>query len=305
MAPVVWLGALSVASSVPIAWWAVGGSRAGERARRNLAQAGRSVDLRSLRLDLPAGQRVWGPVGRRAVELARRITPVGMLDRTQRALHLAGTSARMDVERVLAIKVLASLSLLLLMGLAFVANPSPSSFVVMLTMVVAAWILPDVVLRRRADFRQGAIRNELPDVMDQVMINVEAGQSFDAAMSRVANRGTGPAAEEFRRVIQDIRLGMTRREAFDLLLERTDVPELRETVQALGQAEKYGVPLGRVLRVQADELRDKRKQRAEERAMKIPVKILFPLMVCILPALIVVILGPGVIDIIQSGGIAP
>jgi tight adherence protein C len=140
--------------------------------------------------------------------------------------------------------------------------------------------------------------------MDQIMINVEAGQSFDAAVTRVSNRGTGPAAEEFRRVMQDIQFGMTRREALEHLLERTDVPELRETVQALSQAERYGVPLGQVLRVQADELRDKRKQRAEERAMKVPVKILFPLMICILPALMVVIVGPGIISLVQRGGIA-
>ncbi len=300
-----WIAAACVASSIPIAWWAIGGARVGSSARSNLAIAARQVDLRSLRLDLSTRDRLWGPVGQRLIDFARRVTPLGMIERTQRSIHLAGSGTSMDVEKLLALKMVAAIGAAILGGVAFLGNPSPQTLILVITLFIAGWVMPDVVLRRRADARQKRVRIELPDLMDQIMINVEAGQSFDAAVTRVSARGVGPASEEFRRVMQDIQLGMSRHEALNLLLGRTDVPELRETVQALSQAERYGVPLGRVLRVQADELRERRRQRAEEQAMKVPVKILFPLMVCILPALMVVIVGPGIIQLVQQGGIVP
>jgi len=298
---IVYIASFAIAVSVPIAWWSVASSRGGHRARQHLVAAGRSADLRSLRLELPAADRVWGPLSGWAVGKVRRITPGGVVDQMQRRIHLAGISSRWTVERVLGIKVLVTLTLIALGLIGVASSPSPSSGLLAISMVGAGWIMPDVVLRRRADTRQADIRRDLPDVIDQVMINVEAGQSFDAALDRVSRRGSGPAAEEFRRVMQDIQFGMTRREALELLVERTDVPDLRELVQSLAQAERYGVPLGRVLRVQADELRDKRKERAEERAQKVPIKILFPVIFCIFPALFVIILGPGILQVVEDG----
>jgi tight adherence protein C len=155
------------------------------------------------------------------------------------------------------------------------------------------YFAPDVVLIGRAQARQQIIQRELPDVLDQITVSVEAGLGFDAALAQAGRNGKGPLAEELARTMQDVAIGVPRLKALAGLLERTDVPDLRHFVLAVKQAEQYGVPIAQVLRVQSTDLREKRRQRAEEQAMKIPVKIVFPLVFCILPALFVVILGPA------------
>jgi tight adherence protein C len=170
-------------------------------------------------------------------------------------------------------------------------------------LTIGAWTLPDFLASQRADARRRRIQQELPDTMDQLTIAVEAGLGFEAALLRVAHQGTGPLAEELRRTMQDIQLGMARSEALEALGSRTSVTDLQRFVAAIRQAERYGLPVANVLRTQAAELRDKRRQRAEEHAMKIPVKVLFPLIFCILPTLFVVILGPGAIRFMQTGGL--
>ena len=134
-------------------------------------------------------------------------------------------------------------------------------------------------------------------MIDQITVSVESGLGFDSAMARAARAGTGVFAEELRRVMQDMQVGLSREAAFDRLLGRTDVADLRHVVLAIRQSDRYGLPLADTLAVQAEELRDKRRARAEERAMKIPVKIVFPLVFCILPALFVVVLGPAFLKI--------
>jgi tight adherence protein C len=160
--------------------------------------------------------------------------------------------------------------------------------------------LPDLLLWSRGRERQDLIQKELPDTMDQLTISVEAGLGFDAALARVSTAGQGPLAEELRRLLGEIKVGVPRREALRHLLDRTEVQELRHFVLALQQAEEYGLPVARVLRVQAAELRIKRRQRAEEQAMKVPVKIVFPLVLCIFPSLFVVLLGPAVIRVMRT-----
>jgi tight adherence protein C len=163
------------------------------------------------------------------------------------------------------------------------------------------FFIPDVLLDRMGRQRQQTIERELPDVLDQITICVEAGLGFEAAMARAASTGDGPLAGELAHTLQDISLGMPRPSALGQILDRTDVPDLRHFVLAIGQAERHGVPIAQVLRVQAAEQREKRRQRAEERALKIPVKIVVPLICCILPSLFVVLLGPAAIRITHSG----
>lgn len=158
-------------------------------------------------------------------------------------------------------------------------------------------MVPDAILHARGRERQAAILKELPDTLDQLTISVEAGLGFDAALSRVAVSGTGPLAEELTRLLAEIKVGVPRSESLKKLLTRTDVYELRHFILALQQAEQFGLPVARVLRIQSGELRVKRRQRAEETAMKVPVKIVFPLVFCIFPALFVVLLGPAMIRV--------
>jgi tight adherence protein C len=162
------------------------------------------------------------------------------------------------------------------------------------------YVLPDLLLWSRGKERQEIIQRELPDTLDQLTISVEAGLGFDAALTRVASTGQGPLAEELRRLLGEVKVGVPRGEALRHLLDRTDVQELRHFVLALQQAEEYGLPVARVLRIQSSELRVKRRQRAEEQAMKIPVKIVFPLVLCIFPALFVVLLGPAMIRVMRT-----
>ncbi|MGI8676471.1 MAG: type II secretion system F family protein, partial [Nocardioidaceae bacterium] len=144
--------------------------------------------------------------------------------------------------------------------------------------------------------RKELTQTALPDALDLLTISVEAGLGFDAALAHVAKNTHGPLAEEFARVLQEMQLGSGRSEAMRALGERSSLPELRGFVTSMVQADAFGIPVGRVLRVQATEMRTKRRQRAEEKAQKVPVKILFPLIFCILPTLFVVVMGPGVIS---------
>ena len=167
--------------------------------------------------------------------------------------------------------------------------------------VGVGWRGFDVYLANRARDRQEAIQGELPDIADQIAITVQAGLSFEQAIARTVDSTTGPLSEELGRFLHDVRLGMSRTDAFKGLQERADVPDMTNFVRAIAQAEKTGVSIADVLQIQADELRTKRRQRAEERAMKLPVLMLLPLVTCILPPLLMVLLGPAVLQIMENG----
>ncbi|MDQ0894607.1 type II secretion system F family protein [Agromyces ramosus] len=189
-----------------------------------------------------------------------------------------------------------------LFGLMFVYSGGPEPWKVLLAVGAALMLffLPDVLINSRAHDRQQAIQRSLPDVLDQMTIAVEAGLGFDAAMAKAARNGTGPLAEELIRVLQDMSIGRTRRDSFMELERRTKIDDLRRFIRAVIQADQYGVAIGDVLRVQAGEMRLKRRQRAEEQAMKVSVKILFPLIFCLLPVLFIVLLTPAAIGMMSS-----
>jgi tight adherence protein C len=169
-----------------------------------------------------------------------------------------------------------------------------------LGVTVAGYFIPDLLLMSKGQERQKAIQLELANTMDQMLISVEAGLGFEGAMARAGENGKGPIAEELIRTLQDMQVGRSRREAYIALTERTNVPELRSFVQAVVQADKYGIAISGVLRIQAKVMRLKRRQRAEEKAMKLPVKVLFPLLFFIFPVLFIAILGPAVVNTIAT-----
>jgi tight adherence protein C len=167
-------------------------------------------------------------------------------------------------------------------------------------MALVGFFLPFYLIGSRARQRQNAIIKSLPDAFDLITTCVEAGLGLDAALSRVAEKVEGPFAQELQRALRDIALGKTRRDALKELGERTGVPDLIQFTNAVIQAEAMGSSIGQVLRVQSDQLRVRRRQRAEEAAYKAPVKMLFPLVLCIFPTLFIVILGPAIITIMQD-----
>jgi tight adherence protein C len=233
-------------------------------------------------------------------DLARRLTPSSVVTRLDRQLSLAGRPPAWPLHRILLAKLILPGAAAVL-GLLFLsADPTPGRILLAGTVLVVSHFIPDLLLQSRGQERQTKIGLELPDTLDQMTIAVEAGLGFEAAMMRAAKNGTGPFAEELIRTLQDMQFGQSRREAYLALAERSTVTELRRFLRAVIQADAYGIAIADVLRTQANEMRLKRRQRAEEKAMKIPVKVIFPLMLCILPALFIVLLGPAVIDMMKA-----
>jgi tight adherence protein C len=253
-------------------------------------------------LNKPFGERVLVPALARLTQIGRRFTLGDQVSRIKYRLELAGNPQQWDVDRVIAFKML-GLIVGFVLGLAIplALGAGPLTLVGLLVGISAlGYVTPNIVLYQMGYNRREQMRRELPDALDLLTISVEAGLAFDAALSHVARHTTGPLAEEFFRVLQEMQIGLGRSDAMRALTERTDLPELRGFVTSMVQADTFGIPIANVLRVQSKEMRVKRSQRAEEVAQKVPVKILFPLIFCILPALFIVILGPAAIRIIDS-----
>jgi len=234
--------------------------------------------------------------------LARRLAPAGTIRRLDRLLARAGRPAAWPVHRVLTSKLVLGVTAVVLAAL--YARSVPGMLAVGLGIVATgvAYFIPELLLHSRGQERSQRIGLELADTLDQMTIAVEAGLGFDSAMARAGKNGKGPLAEELVRTLQDIQIGQSRREAYEALGKRTDVPDLRRFIRAVIQADMYGIAVADVLRTQASEMRLKRRQRAEEKAMQIPVKVIFPLMLCILPVLFIVLLGPAAMDIAKAFG---
>lgn len=228
---------------------------------------------------------------------ARRLTPAGFVDSLERRLLLAGMSGRWSIEQLLAGKLVLGGAGVLCGLTRLGSGVSAGAVAAAVGLPVVGYLVPDILLAGRARERQKVIRRELPDVLDQITVSVEAGLGFDAALARAGRTGKGPLADELSRTMQDVMIGSTRLAALTNLAQRTDVPDLRHFVAAVKQSDQYGVPIAQVLRVQSKELREKRRIRAEEHALKIPVKMVFPLILCILPAMFVVVLGPTALRI--------
>lgn len=228
--------------------------------------------------------------------LAVRLSPSGIGTTLQRRLDLAGNPSGWTPDRILAAK---GLGLFILGGLGGLYGLRTIGLFVVGTAVAATagFFLPDILLYNAGTKRQEKIRRALPDALDMLTVCVEAGLGFDAALAQVARNTTGPLAAEFSRVLQEIQIGKSRSQALRAMTNRTTVPELRVFVSALVQAGELGIAIADVLREQAKEMRLRRRQRAEEQAQKVPVKILFPLVFCLFPSMFIVIIGPGVISI--------
>jgi tight adherence protein C len=283
------------------------GAITAERAQVNRSMAAlRAIESvpESMRkeLDRPFNERVFVPVRDVFSRIGRRFSPKGQVERIQHRLDVAGSPENWDVDRVLALKIVGLFAGVLLTAfITFVVTPGALTIVGAVIVICAGgYFAPNLVLYQVGYQRMEKIRRELPDSLDMLTITVEAGLAFDAALSQVARNTEGPLASEFFRVLQEMQIGMGRMEALRALGDRVNLPELRGFVTAMVQADAFGIPIANVLRVQAREMRIKRSQRAEEQAMKVPVKILFPLIFCILPTLFIVVIGPGAVNIFHA-----
>lgn len=272
-----------------------------------LVFTGDRAGIRNIQANLGKQNKARGQglnVNERLTELGQRLTPKGYAGWLDKQLAGAGRPKDWPLARVIMIKPLLALTGAVMGYLFFLTSPTAPNFLIMLGITTLCYFVPDILLRNTAQKRRAAIRTELPNALDQMLIAVQAGLGFEMAMGRAGNNGKGPLADELIRTLQDIQVGRSRKDAYLALADRVDVPDVRSFVRAVVQADAYGVAIASVLKSQATDMRIKRKQRAEEHAMKMPVKMLFPLIFFILPCLFIVVLGPSVISIMElfSGG---
>ena len=260
------------------------------------------ANLRDEQLRKSALERLVLPAAGKLIRSIVRHTPLDLYGRTSRLIVLAGNPPGLKAERVVAFKVVFAI-VGLVCGLAIGSVlPLPGSVKLAAIVLFAfmGYTIPSAAVSAKASKRQKEIRKALSDTMDLLTISVEAGLGFDAALAQVVKNVEGPLSQEIARTLQEMQIGVHRMEALRNLSDRTDVEELDGFVLSMIQADKYGVGVANVLRGQSKELRQKRRQRAEETAQKVPLKLLFPTIFMVLPALFIVILGPGAIKVYET-----
>lgn len=268
------LGAAAVVGAIGMLWW-------GLTARPSAARANLFAGLPQPESSEPTSSLI-----RQLGQKARGLLPNSMVDGLEVNLIQAGHPYGFDLPRILGLKItLAGLSALLL---TLIGQP-----IWAIVIALVMFFLPDYWVLTERDKRQEAMRAAAADTIDQLTICVEAGLGFDAALARVATTTEGALTEELRRTMSDIRAGIPRPQALRALADRAQIIEIRVLVSALLQAQKHGVPIAETLRIQSAEMRVKRKQRAEEAAAKLTVKMLFPIIFCFLPVFMIVLVGPA------------
>jgi tight adherence protein C len=258
-------------------------------------------DVRDQEMLAPISERVFTPLLEGLTGVARRFTPAGFGEGIAGKLVLAGSPPNLNVDKILVMKLLGIVSVILWAPLVIGLGFSGLMAIVAIALLWgASFLYPDVLVNRKIDDRQKEISRKLPDILDLLVISVEAGLGFEQALDRTCTAVPGALSDEFRRMLHEIRIGSSRADALRAMADRTDVPELRAFILAMLQADTFGVSISRLLRAQADEMRVRRRLRAQELAQKAPVKMLFPLVFCIFPSIFVVILGPAFIQISRS-----
>jgi len=244
-------------------------------------------------LNKPFSQRVIRPLWDRLQNLGKRLSSPERKKMYQKKLVAAGMPYGLDAEGLVVLKY-AFMCALALAGL-FLANVTAAA-----ALGIVGYLVPDIMLNAWKNERQNKILKDLPDILDMLSVSVEAGLGFDAALQRVVEKIKGPLSEEFRQALNEIKLGKPRREALKDLAARVEVDDVSTFISSLIQADQLGVSIANVLRVQADQVREKRRQRAEEKAQKAPIKILIPLVFFIFPAIFVILLGPALIQFVDA-----
>ena len=261
------------------------------------------IDLTEIELSKPFSERVLKPILDNLGGIIRRFTPNEVLATTQRKITAGGLNMQpLTMITMQVIGAAALPGLLAILGITGKMEPTKAGGILLFACAVG-YFLPDMWLKGKVSSRGLEIRRALPDALDLLTISVEAGLGFDQALMKVVEKTKNALSAEFGKTLLEVRMGKPRREALKDMARRVDVSDLNQFISALVQADKLGVSIGNVLRVQADQMRNKRRQRAEETAMKAPLKMSFVLVFFVLPALLIVLLGPAAINVIdQLGG---
>ncbi len=266
---------------------------------------GTPVTLEEIELSQPFHERVIIPILRKLGDISAKFTPQHALETTRKKIELAGNPGNLGAASLLSLRfvgagVFGGLLFLIFLG----SNTWPVSRELLITIAftVFGFFFPQLWLQSKIDRRQKGIRKALPDALDLLTICVEAGLGFDAAMSKVGEKWENDLSLAFARTIREIQLGKLRREALRDMAERIGLPEMTSFVAAVIQSESLGVSMARVLRIQSDQMRLKRRQRAEEEAQKAPIKMLLPMGLFIFPSIMIVLLTPAILRITSAFG---
>jgi tight adherence protein C len=260
------------------------------------SQRGEAVSLEEIELAQPFSDRVIMPIMRRLGEISTRFTPQHVLESTRKKLEMAGNPGRMDASTFMILHFVAAI---FLGGLIFAISlfsktfTLPIKLLLVLIFSVLGYFLPDLLIRSKINGRQKQVRKAMPDALDLLTICVEAGLGFDAAMSKVHEKWDNELSIAFGRVIREIQLGKLRRDALRDMADRIGLAEMTSFIAAVVQSEMLGVSMAKVLRIQSDQMRVRRRQYAEEQAHKAPIKMIFPMGLLIFPSLMIVLLTPA------------
>lgn len=304
---ILWIGAGLIFSALVLSMAMIG---VVSKERRGVARSIAAIqamsqttpDMLRTELERPFAERVLGPLGDQLVGTGRKMVRADTAHKLEYRLNVAGNPPGWDANRLIGLKVL-GLAVFGGLGFLYIAGMGwPFPRVVIATVLVAAfgYVLPNVLLYNAGQKREKLMRNSLPDALDLLTVSVEAGLGFDAAVDRVARNTEGPLASEFARLLQEMNIGVGRTDAMRAMAERTSLDDLKSFCLAMVQADSLGIPIGRVLRIQSAEMRTKRRQRAEEKAQQVPVRMMIPLVLFILPCLFLVIMGPAAIQIADT-----
>ncbi len=260
------------------------------------SQRGEAVSLEEIELSQPFMDRVVYPLVRRIGEMSSRFTPQHVLEQTRMQLELAGNPGRMDASTFYVLRFIGSGlfgGLMILLSIFSKTWSAPVKFLIVILFTVLGFFFPTLWIKSKISGRQKQIRKAMPDALDLLTICVEAGLGFDAAMAKVNEKWDNELAMAFGRVIKEIQLGKLRKDALKDMSERIGLPEMTSFVAAVIQSEQLGVSMAKVLRIQSDQMRMKRRQRAEEEAHKAPIKMIIPMGIFIFPSLMIVLLTPA------------
>lgn len=269
---------------------------------RLIEYGGRPMTLEEIELSQPFSQRILFPLIQASAQFMARFTPQRTLEATRHKLDLAGNPNNWSPTEFLGIRGLAALLLAVLtFFLTMLANVEPLQRLLFTALLgFIGFFLPVYWLGSRIRRRQDEIVKTLPDALDLLTISVEAGLPFDGAMQRVADKWDNELSKGFQRVLTELRVGKARRDALRDMSDRMDVPDVTSFVAALVQADQLGISIAKVLRIQSEQMRIKRRQRAEEKAQQAPIKMLLPMTFLIFPTILIVILGPAVLILKDS-----
>jgi len=268
-------------------------------------QRGDVASLEEIELSQPFSERVFIPFIRRVGEFSARFTPQKAIQDTARRLELAGNPWPIDAATFLAIRFILAVVLGGFLVVVILISPPSNptdNFIYVGGATFAGFFLPHLMLTSRITRRQNEVRKAMPDALDLLTICVEAGLGFDAAMSKVSEKWENELSLAFARAIREIQLGKVRREALKDMSDRLGLPEMTSFVAAIIQSEQLGVSMAKVLRIQSDQMRVKRRQYAEEQAHKAPVKMIIPMALLIFPSIMIIILTPAALQIMSSLG---